>query len=732
MLKIQVSSPTSPDVNPHHVPTLADLSRNASVISSSSSSSSTSDLTIQTPVRPRPQRKFSSPHRTIRSRSPRSPSTPRGSRPPAYIARDLGIDEDSDDNDTVQLRPPPSPQHSRSRNSSTNRGVSAADYEFGRVLGEGSYSEVCHKTTGKEFAIKVIDKGHLIRKNKIGVAYAEKDTLLRLGGGHPGIVRLHYALQDQWSLYFVLDLLRNGDLQSWISRLGSLSLPCVKFYTAQIVDALDYMHSKGVIHRDLKPENLLFDDQFRIKITDFGTAKILDGDRATTFVGTSEYMSPELLISGETSKSSDLWALGCTIYRMISGQFVFHGLSDYLTLEQVKASQYTFPDGFDEVAKDLVQKLVVRDPSQRLGAGKPGTDNDMKALRSHPFFASVNWGTLWTDQPPPLEAGLVKREKSTDGPGFQDWEDVGAKWDAMVDGMEDSDEISWASDAEGGAYRFGSAPVLPQTMPSNMGAAEVGPLGETRPYASLPVPGKPDHDEQGGELQSLVPNGDIVPTPDTGKVETETEAEEKRDTVPPTLDDVPATVRTQPIDVPARPLRDSYSTGSATSSSDGSVAGKLSAVMEAAGLDRGRSRAQTPIGHAAEEEWLVIPALVILHDLVFRAKLLKPGESVVFSANVEASSLRRRASRLFAMAMTPKRKSRQLVLTDRRLLCLKHKPGRPYIILYEFLFSPPGKEKEKEKEKDCRYVATGVEAKGEREFVVMTVSYLSLLSRFSH
>ena len=139
---------------PQPTPSLADLSRNASVISSSSSSSSVSDLTVHIPVRPRPQRTFSSPQRPIRSRSPQSPTTPRGSRPPAYLARELGVTDDSDDSPT-ELRPPEikpsssraqSRAQSRSRNPSVNGrgggGVSADDFKFGKQLGQGSYSTV--------------------------------------------------------------------------------------------------------------------------------------------------------------------------------------------------------------------------------------------------------------------------------------------------------------------------------------------------------------------------------------------------------------------------------------------------------------------------------------------------------------------------------------------------------------------------------------------------------------
>ena len=142
---MQVSSTEISESQP--TPSLADLSRNASVISSSSSSSSVSDLTVHIPVRPRPQRTFSSPQRPLRSRSPQSPSTPRGSRPPAYLARELGVSEDSDGSPTElrppEIRPSASRAQSKSRNSSVNgRGVSASDFKFGKQLGQGSYSTV--------------------------------------------------------------------------------------------------------------------------------------------------------------------------------------------------------------------------------------------------------------------------------------------------------------------------------------------------------------------------------------------------------------------------------------------------------------------------------------------------------------------------------------------------------------------------------------------------------------
>ncbi|OJA15627.1 hypothetical protein AZE42_12019 [Rhizopogon vesiculosus] len=100
-----------------------------------------------------------------------------------------------------------------------------------------------------EYAIKILDKNHLTRKEKMLVALAGKNVLVRLGAGHPGIIHLHWTFQDEWSLFFVLDLAPNGEMQSRISRLGSLSLPCSRYYAAQIVDALQYMDGKDIIHR---------------------------------------------------------------------------------------------------------------------------------------------------------------------------------------------------------------------------------------------------------------------------------------------------------------------------------------------------------------------------------------------------------------------------------------------------------------------------------------------------
>ncbi|WEW54957.1 serine/threonine protein kinase [Emydomyces testavorans] len=290
------------------------------------------------------------------------------------------------------------------------------DFQFGRTLGEGSYSTVVAGTdrqTLKEYAIKILDKRHIIKEKKVKYVNIEKDTLNRLTD-HPGVVRLYYTFQDENSLYFVLDIALGGELLNFLKRLGTFDEECTRFYGAEILDAIDYMHRRGIIHRDLKPENVLLDSQMHVKITDFGTAKILDlprrreessseildsdmsgRERASSFVGTAEYVSPELLTDKNACKASDLWAFGCIIYQLLAGRPPFKAANEYLTFQKIVNLDYEFPNGFPPVARDLVERLLVADPTRRL---------PIEHIKNHEFFAGITWGRgLWKQKPPRLK-----------------------------------------------------------------------------------------------------------------------------------------------------------------------------------------------------------------------------------------------------------------------------------------------------------------------------------------
>ncbi|KAK5642925.1 hypothetical protein RI129_009092 [Pyrocoelia pectoralis] len=301
------------------------------------------------------------------------------------------------------MTPPPPPTEEAARKRS------ASDFVFGKVIGEGSFSTVYLAKdihTNKEFAIKVLEKRHMIREKKMEYVLREKKMLQILSGCTNYFVKLYCTFQDAERLYFVLTYAKNGELLPHITKNGSWNLECTKYYAAELVLALEQLNDKGIVHRDLKPENILFDENWHILLIDFGSAKIMTAEdkkeneedgrkRKNSFVGTAQYVSPEILRNLETSYASDLWALGCIIYQMISRSHPFHAGSEYLIFQKILKLEYEFPEDFDETAKNLVKELLVLNPTKRLGAAdiKP-----YSSIRQHEFFGDIDWDNIG---PPP-------------------------------------------------------------------------------------------------------------------------------------------------------------------------------------------------------------------------------------------------------------------------------------------------------------------------------------------
>lgn len=334
------------------------------------------------------------------------------------------------------------------------------DFIFGKVIGEGSFSTVYIAKdihTSKEYAIKVCEKRHILKEKKSEYVKLEKDVLNMLADAKHSFVRLFCTFQDSERLYFVLSYAKNGELLPYINKVGSFDIECTKFYSAEILRGLEYLHGLGIIHRDLKPENILLDEKMHVLITDFGSAKILDNRKTTTttttttttsdgdpdaqqqqyrrerrgsFVGTAQYVSPELLTDKTASRASDLWALGCIVYQMVAGLPPFRSRSEYMIFQKILKLEYEIPDGFDELAKSLVSQLLVLEPTQRLGALDAHGDG-YPSIRAHPFFEGVNFETLHEQTPPPIYPYL---------PGTSEHEELRSQYrvpDNLEPGLDD-------------------------------------------------------------------------------------------------------------------------------------------------------------------------------------------------------------------------------------------------------------------------------------------------------
>jgi len=306
----------------------------------------------------------------------------------------------------------------------------ASDFFFGSVLGQGSYAKVFHarmKKNKMDFAVKVMDQGFIRKENKAAFVLTERKVMSRLV--HPNIVKFYCSFRDTQSLYLAMELCRGGDLFGVIrdeykknQEQGVMDTACslemTKFYVAEIVQALEYMHTKHVIHRDLKPDNLLLSEDGHLKVTDFGTAKDQDDTNSdiNQFCGTVSYVSPEVLHDKPATRACDLWALGCIIFQMLTGRTPFVAENDYLTFQVIinhSSETFEFPESVPEDAQDLIQKLLIQEPSERIGASQD--EAGYAELKNHPFFDGIEWGTLTTQTPPYIPPPLELPEPKLDG-----------------------------------------------------------------------------------------------------------------------------------------------------------------------------------------------------------------------------------------------------------------------------------------------------------------------------
>lgn len=272
--------------------------------------------------------------------------------------------------------------------------ISVHDFEMIKMIGKGSFGEVMlvrKKDTKSLYAMKILDKRNIIRRNQVEHTITERRVLGRTK--HPFIVTLHFAFQTGKKLYFVLDYCSGGELFFHLGRCGRLRESLACFYSAEITLALSHLHSVGIMYRDLKPENILLDKDGHVKLADFGLSKegIPNGVSGTgSFCGTAEYLAPEILNRTGHGTGVDWWALGMVLYEMLTGMPPWYTKERDVLFERVCRAPLDFPSHVSKPARVIISGLLIRDVARRLGVRGKGAQEVME----QEFYSHIDWKAL--------------------------------------------------------------------------------------------------------------------------------------------------------------------------------------------------------------------------------------------------------------------------------------------------------------------------------------------------
>lgn len=299
----------------------------------------------------------------------------------------------------------------RVRTDSTAEQVGPSSFEVVNMLGRGSFGEVYmvkHRRTAEPFAMKVLQKSKVFGKNLQRYAMSERNILSY--ARHPYIVSLHYAFQTPSCLVMVLEYCPNGNLQQLINQQRRVQVNLARMYTAEILLALCYLHERKVIFRDLKPDNVVLDEQWHVKLTDFGLSKEGVGDRgARTFCGSVAFLAPEIVARREHNHTVDIYNLGVLTFNMLTGMPPFYDNDKEKLFQNIRRAPLEVPEYVAVDAKAFIEAVMKRNPAQRLGA------HSSAEVKEHFYFDSLDFGALLRREVPVPEmtAGTPARSGGT-------------------------------------------------------------------------------------------------------------------------------------------------------------------------------------------------------------------------------------------------------------------------------------------------------------------------------
>ena len=288
-----------------------------------------------------------------------------------------------------------------------NNEVCFNSFEILDCLGSGSFGKVFKvkmKKTGKIYAMKVINKKFLMKNNQLRYAITECNVLKQ--SKSPFILTLYYSFQTPENLYMILDYCPGGDLNFHILQ-SLFEEDEAKFYIAELILAIEHLHELNIIYRDLKPENILINSDNHIKLADFGLSKegVNDSQMSKSFCGSPAYLAPEMLSRKGAGKSADIYGIGAVLYEMICGSPPFFSNNIRTLYRNISQSKLMLHDYFSDELKDLLRRLLCKDPHKRIGV------LDKNEIKNHVWFKGIDWEKLAKkDVEPPLNLLKIKKK----------------------------------------------------------------------------------------------------------------------------------------------------------------------------------------------------------------------------------------------------------------------------------------------------------------------------------
>ncbi|KAI9295447.1 Pkinase-domain-containing protein [Neoconidiobolus thromboides FSU 785] len=293
------------------------------------------------------------------------------------------------------------------------RKVTIKDYNLLVVLGRGNFGKVMLgevKETKELVAIKILKKDAAIENDEVDALKSEREVFKQTTKErHPFLVHMEACFTSNASIFFVMEYVIGGDLMSLIQRLRNFTPTQTRFYTVEVILALEFLHKRNIIYRDLKLDNIMLCGDGHIKVADYGLCKLNMpyGSITSTFCGTPEFMAPEILNERKYGSSVDWWSLGVLMYQMTLGQSPFTGADDMEIFDSIIEDEVLYPLSLPRTTVSILERLLTKDPKKRIGCGPSGSDE----IKQHPYFRDIDWDAHFKRQVTPPYIPKVKNGK---------------------------------------------------------------------------------------------------------------------------------------------------------------------------------------------------------------------------------------------------------------------------------------------------------------------------------